>query len=187
LDDLSIPESFHIKYPSNIDDLPYVAVIELERIFNNNSHLTQSQLVARIISLSCFSSNSKSDFDTDSEEFIEFEKIVLDSDAMTCLKILESVRSSYEMTQKKWARAFAEVNVEDIDYMNAGGALLDKFKVLKSIKHICKEFNLTYYQAWQFPYGVYMMSSLENVTSNKVQRSLSKIKEDRMKSKRRRI
>ena len=68
------------------------------------------------------------------------------------------------------------------EYNQANGGAMDQFNVIRTIKNLCKDFNVDYYQAWQLSYALTQTSSYDSATEGYVQDKLRKIKEAKFKA-----
>lgn len=185
LDPKTIEESEDcpIKRPENIDSISYGAMVELQILLQNPSSKEIGELIIDQISISCYESHTKKEFDSDSEDFQAFKTLVSNQDLVKMLGLHNWIDKQYGECVEKWNSLFKNVQVHDQDWDNAGGAMMDKFNVLNSIRKSCSAFNLDYYKALQLPYGLVQASSLSDATQNFIREKMRVSIEARMKAK----
>jgi len=177
-------EKCEIKLYEKIDEIPYIARMELDGFITQKTPVTQSNFVSTVISMATFSANFDSDFDTDSKEYIKYKKSILEMDIFNCLKLVSMILKDVEDSKKMWNRLFEDVSHDDEDFANAGGGRLSKFSIIRELKQTCESFNVNYSQSWQLPFSVHKTNSLEISTRDAVQRDLTIIKERKFKNRR---
>lgn len=181
--EIELDKDCKIKLPSHIDDITFIAMMELNTILNSNIEV--KEMLGDVIAISCFSENYKVDFDIDSNIYKDFRKQVDETPVVEIFGLYNEIVKKLKESKTKWDKAFLEVEVFDADFDLAGGRLMSKFNVINSIKTICQDFNLTYDKAWQMPYSLVQTNSLAKATQTNIQNELSKIKENKMKINRR--
>lgn len=182
--DLDYMEGSRIKKPSSIDNITFIAMMEINMLFSNegNSERPIGELMAEVISIVCYSANVNQNFDIDSYSFKKFKKHVENQPAYQMIGLYNWIDKEIRESGKLWTELFFDVEVIDKDYMAAGGDSMKAFNVINSIRSICEDFNVTYKEAWQMTYSVTQTSSLSRATSAFIQDKMSKIKEARMKA-----
>jgi len=178
-----LSELCRIKVPENIDDISFIAMMELLAVFDNNDDDIIMQM-GDVVAISCFSENNDDKFDLSNDSFKAFRKDVEDLPIVDIFGIFNRVVKQLEGSQKNWTRMFNSVNTIDDDYIMAGGDKLNKFNVLNTIKAMCSDFNISYDDAWQLPYSLTQTNSLAKATSSFVENELSRIKEQKMRNNR---
>ena len=173
-----------IKIPENIDDITFAARMEVESQINKMDQGDLVYNIARVIALTCFSDNINSDFDVNKGPFKNFMARILNEPALDMIGHFNSIKTSLTASNGKWEKLFKGVDSTDPDFIQAGGQQMSRFNVINTIKAICRDFNYNYDQAWQMPYIVVQMSSLEGATESWIQNKMAKIKEKRMLQKR---
>ena len=173
----------NIKRPQNIDNISFMAMMDLQRLSTSNSE-DPSFLLAEMIAKACYGENVEGDYDSTSEKYLEFREKVLDEPLLDMLGLFNWIDKDLNRSTEFWTQKFAEVHVEDKDFQMAGGDRLDAFNVINTIKTICNDFNLTYEQAWQMSYSLTQVNSLAKATTAYVQEQMREIKEARMKRQR---
>ena len=170
-----------IKFYENIDSISFSAMMQVQMLSNNSEDKKIGELISELIAVTCYERNHNKDFDIESLSFKHFQNRILESPAFDMIGLYNHLDKQLKDSANMWERLFFEVEVIDQDYMEAGGSALDKFNVINTIKMICNDFNLTYKEAWQMPYGVTQTNSLAKATSTFVQEKMSKIKERKMR------
>ena len=174
-----------IKRPNDIDEITFSAMMSLRMLFGSDKDMKVSELMNQVISITCFSANNEEEFDVDSIAFKQFKDRLDRSNAFDMMGIYNWIKLELEKSDKAWRKRFFEVEVDDKDYQQAGGERMGVFNIVNTIRNSCTDFNVTYQEAWQLPYALIQTNSLSKATSAHIQHLMSKIKETRMKSKRR--
>ena len=170
-----------IRAPFNIDGISFAAMMEIHSTMSNPGKRSTLDLMGDIVAIACYQSCYKNDFDSDCGWFKRFRKIINDSPALDIMGLYNHIDAQIVESQKLWEQLFFEVNVEDNDYIEAGGARMSQFNVINTIKNTCTDFNVSYKGAWQMPYGVIQTNSLSKASASYVQHRMTEIKEARMK------
>lgn len=175
-----------IKRPNEIDELPLIAMLELQGLFDRDvEEIGIGELIIQTISISCFSSNSSSKFDLSSKEFIDFRHKVSESDLVYSMGLYQWINTAFNQSSQEWNKAFFEVEIINNEYDQAGGKMMEKFNVLATIKNTCQDFNMDYYSAMQIPYGIVQATGLMKATAGYIESKMSDIAEARMRTDRR--
>ncbi len=172
-----------IKRPENIDLISFEAMIEIQQFIEGADTENENieTLISNVIAMACFSANYSKDFDIEGEDYKNFLKAVLNTDLVQMMGLYQWVTVALNESSEYWNKRFEEVNVEDKDYAQAGGNLLNQFNVLNTIKSTANDFNITYKEALQMSYGMTQANSLSKATASFVQHNMEKIIEARMK------
>ncbi|UXQ88761.1 hypothetical protein [Tenacibaculum phage Larrie] len=181
---LTVPDNGTIKIPNKIDNITFRAMMELNSLSNKDGSVVE--LMGSTVAVACYSENNDGDYDSSSEKFIKFKEKVMNSPLTEVVGIYNWIVKKLDESGSFWEKRFFEVEFQDEDYVNAGGESLKAFNVLNTIKKICKDFNLTYEEAWQLPYSITQTNALESATSNYVQRRMTELKESKMRAERKR-
>lgn len=177
-------EDCKIKRPTSIENISYGAMVELQTLFKNSEDKDIGELIIESISLSCFESHTKIPFDSDSKEFSKFKEHISNQDLVHMLGLFNWIDKQITASAEKWNKLFRDVMVFDPDWDNSGGAMMDKFSVLNTIKKTCSSFNLDYYKALQVPYGLVQANCLSDATKYFIQDRMRILIESRMKASR---
>lgn len=172
-----------IKRPDSIDMIAYGAMTELQVLFQNPGTKEIGELMTEAIALVCYESHTKKPFDSDTEDFKKFKNYVADSDLIHMFGLHAWIDKQINASIEKWNGLFLSVKVEDKDWDNAGGAMMEKFYILNTIKKICVDFNVSYYDALKFPYALVQANSYSDATKGFIQDRMKTIIEARMKAK----
>jgi hypothetical protein len=188
MDFKEVPENkdCHIKRPSNIDLIPFSAMIELQQYFGGVEGSTQKMetLISNVIALVCYSENREKPFDSSSKEYEEFLQEVLHSDLIDMMAIYKWIEKALDTSSSLWGQKFKDVETVNKDYDSAGGSRMDQFNVLTTIKNTALDFNIPYTEALLMSYGMTQANSLSKATANHIQEVMTKIIEARMKQER---
>lgn len=184
LDPKKVEESkdCRINKPENIESISYGAMVELQLLFQNPGEREIGELITESISLCCFESHTKKDFDSDSEDYKNFRKLIGEEDLIHMLGLYNWIDSSIIASTQKWNKLFQDVRVYDQDWDNAGGQMMDKFNVLTTVKKTCEAFNMDYYSALKLPYGLVQANSLSDATRYFIQDRMKSAIESRMRA-----
>jgi hypothetical protein len=171
LDPEKVKESTNctITRPESVEMISYGAMIELQTLFQNGGDRGIGELITEQIAICCYESHTKKPFDSDTEDFAQFRKLVSEQEIVSMLGLHNWIHEKVEQCIEKWNNLFKEVRVYNQDWDNAGGEQMNKFNVLNTIRKICESFNVTYYQALQMPYGLTQATSLSDATQYAIQ------------------
>jgi hypothetical protein len=179
-------EDCEIQKPQQIDLITYAAMIELHSLFTSESSIDRpvGDLMADTITMACFSANNKEPYDSESQAWKDFKTRVENCDMMQMIGLYKWISKAVDESTVTWNEAFFDVEVPNPDYDDAGGKRMNQFNVLLTLQNIAKDFNVSYVEAWQVPYGMSQVSSLAQATRGYVQHNMTKIIEARMKRER---
>lgn len=170
-----------IKKPEQIDSISLGAMIELQIMFQNPGERTLQELYLNTLSLSLFESHCQKPFDSNSQEYKEFQQLLLNTDIETIFGLFNWVTSAYDKSIEFWNKQFNQVQVSNADWDQAGGKMMEKFSILNNIKSVCQEFNLSYQQALQIEYGLSQASQLSKATLSFIEDNMRVNMESRMR------
>lgn len=171
-----------IKRPSNVDNISYMAMMEIQTLSLSEGTLIDS--MAELITKVCYCEYTDKDYSSESKEYADLKTRVLNSPMLDAIGLYNWITKALEDSNKLWSTRFFEVEVSDPDYDNAGGQIMAQFNVINTIKAICNDFNVDFDKAWQMSYGIVQSNSLAKATANYVQEQMRKIKEAKMRSER---
>ena len=174
-----------IKLPNSIDDITFMAMLELEALLKSTNDASIEDLIVDVVTIVCFSANNTADYDSNSNTFKQFKTLVEHGYVLDILGLFNWINKAIDESAKFWNTKFLEVQVEDKDYEQAGGHRMANFNVIATIRAICSDFNRTDDQAWQLSYAIVQTNSLSKATATHVEYSMSKIKETAMRAKQR--
>jgi len=178
-------ENCKIKRPKSIDFISYRAMMELQMTINNISDEDDViDLIAKVISISCYGENIEGNYNSNTELFKEFRDGVLSEPALHMFGLYNWIMKSIEESSEVWDKRFFSVEVVDEDYLKAGGSSMNQFNVINTVKSICQDFNLTYDEAWQMSYNLVQTNSYAKATANYIQDQMRILKEIKMKRER---
>lgn len=176
-------ESF-IKCPRTLNDISFVAMMELEAMTKVFDESTLVSGIATLIAIACYSENRSGRFDIDSARFDEFLATVYNQPLIDMLGIYNRIKTNWNQINLHWNKQFERVSSVDPDYVIAGGDMLSRFNIVNTLKMICRDFNITEKEAWQMPYGTVQTNSLEAATKAFVEKNMASIKERKLKQSR---
>lgn len=175
-----------IKRPKSIDHIPFVAMLDIQSLLSNagnNDDITD--LFTELIAKSTFSSNRDEDYNSSSEEYKVFREEISNMPLLDALGLYNWIDEQLETSVQFWNKKFFEVQIDDQDFDQAGGAILNNFNVVNTIKSVCNDFNIPEDKAWQMSYAMVQTNSLAKATERFVQDRMRIQKEARMKQQRR--
>ena len=175
---ISLNPNISIKFPSSLDNISFLAMMELQAL---DTSFSVYELIKKTLSITCFEANYKANYDSDSYLFKEFHKRISETSAYDVMGLFNHISKIKDKGDKFWQTKFLEVQVIDNDYLEAGGNMLNNYNIINSIKNTCADFNVSEKEAWQMSFGKIQTSSLEKATRAYVQNNMTKIKESRMK------
>lgn len=182
---LGLPKYANFLLPPSIDEIPFIARIELELAFQN---LGQSDDVVNeignIVSIVSFSTTTGLNFDSETKRFALFKAGVMHDSIESVMGAFNWIKKGYKESNEFWSAKFSNVNTTDPDYIQAGGHLMEAFNVNRTIKGICEDYNVSYEEAWQMPYVVVQTNILEAATGAMIQNRMTDIKQKRMEMQR---
>lgn len=170
-----------IKVPNNIDSITFRAMMELQATLGNSNEENFTQTIAQIISIVCYQENCDGDYDSNCKSFLKFKERVLNAPIWDMMGIYNWIYKKENESKITWQQRFMSVSVEDQDYQQAGGASMQQFNVINTLKMLCRDFNCTDDRAWQKSYALSQTNSYSLATQNFVQDQMRKIKEVKMK------
>lgn len=173
-----------IKYPSDIDEISFLAMMEIRALRGNHGDRLIGELMADMIAIACYSSNCTQIFDMNSLSYRSLKSQVLNSSVGDMIGLFNWITQALEDSDKIWEERFFKIAVEDQDYVMAGGELMNQFNIIATIENICLRLNYTEKEAWQVPYVMTQMLSYKNAAQAFVQDNMRRIKERKMKSQR---
>lgn len=185
--DIVWKEDCEIKKPDNVDNISFAAMMTLQAYLGGTDEMSTGDMMAEIISITCFSENNEEDFDSESIAYKDFKSLVKESNAVSMIGLYNWLDKAIIESGKYWQKRFFEVEVDDKDYEQAGGQRMGEFNIVNSIKAICNDFGYNEKQAWQVPFILVQQNSLGKATQGHIQHVMSKIKEDRMKANQKKI
>lgn len=171
-----------IKVPYNIDNISFRAMLELRTTLHNYDGVSDfGEHCSKVIAIACYSSNFDDDYNSLCKGFIEFENKILISPIWEMVGIYNWINKQLDESDETWNKRFLSVELEDPDYISAGGNRMDQFNVNTTIKTLCKSYNVTYKEAWQLPYVLSQTNSYSMATYNHIQDQMRIIKENKMR------
>lgn len=182
---LEFQEGCEIQPPKYIDGITFVATMELQQLRGDSSQYSFANYIANHIAICCYGEVYDGDFDRDSKNFKDFVKSILDKDGFSMIGLYNHLEGLISANVEFWDKAFFQVSHTDSDYIAAGGARMNAFNVIETLKGVCQDFNFNLKEAWQQPYSLVQANSLAKATSADIERNLSEIKEQKFKARKR--
>lgn len=174
---VELNENSHIKRPSSINDIPYLAMLNLKGLIENESELSMSNYMARVIAISTYSENRFSLYKPDSKSFNNYIENLLNVNMFDMVSLYTHILKDVEETSKEWNERFMSVEVVDSYLEAAGGSGLSQFNVINTIKSICEDFNVTDEDAMYKSYNIVMTNSYSKAYSGFIQENIRVKKE----------
>lgn len=174
-----------IKRPNSIDHIPFVAMLDIQSLLSNaGNNDNTTQLIIELIAKSSYSSNCDGDYNSSSDQYKDFRKRVEDMPLADAFGLYNWIDKQLDESVQFWNQKFFGVQVDDQDFELAGGAILNNFNVINTIKSICADFNITEKEAWQVSYSMVQTNSLAKATERFIQDRMRVQKESRMRQQR---
>lgn len=173
-----------IKIPITIDNISFLAMMELQALFGNTDDSIMLETMAQAIAIVCYSENNTGKYDSSSFKFRSFRDRILNSNLFDMIGVYNWIDNAMSESMKMWEERFLSVQVQDRDYEEAGGHRMAQFNILITIKSICQDFNISYDEAWQQSYILTQTNSYAKATQSHIQDQMRILKEARMKKER---
>ncbi len=173
-----------LKHYLNIDDLPYIAYLELQATLSGNHDFENIDLVANVVAKACFKEYFKNDYDSLGNHYKTMVDIVLETDIESVFGLYNKIIKDVTDSNSYWEEKFVQVMVDDPDYDQANQGIMSQFNIIETLKSLCSDFNCTLNEAWQFTYSTVQTNNLSKSSRNFVQDRLRLIKEEKMKANR---
>lgn len=187
IDELVYNEKSDIKKPSNIDNISYKAMMELvSEITSSNAESDPVEVMVNVIAIGCYSENVEQYYDSNGEKFDDFKNQICNSPLEDMVGLYNSICVEAHESQVRWKKMFMSVKVDNPDLERAGISRMSQFNVLNTLKSMCQEFNCSYDEAWQMSYALTQTNAYSKATYDHIHENLRIIKEQKMKTKRRR-
>ena len=182
---IELSDEVSIEYPSDVYDITFLAMMQLQGLRGQGSGKSVSAFISEYLAMFCFSENHKGvNFDSEGDLYNDFKALILDLPLVEAMGIYNHLDSHLNKKDEFYNKLFFEVNVDDPDYIQAGGEKMKAFNVIESIKTMCTDFNISIDKAWQQPYALSQTNSLSKSTSSYIQSNMADIRERKMKQKR---
>lgn len=170
-------------HPASIDSIPLIAVLEL-KTYLSKPPTSSTLFMLETVTIACFSSNSKDDYDTKSDAYLDFKDFVNHQPPSHVVGLFNHIVDQIKEADELWQERFFKVEVTDKHYIQAGGNRMSMFNVISTLELICKTFNITDTEAKQKAFGITQAVALKQATASHIQHEMSKLKEAEMKLKR---
>lgn len=175
----SIPlnKDSHIKSTGSINEISYLAMLNLKALIENSDDSSMSNYIAKVIAISTYSENRESLYKQDSKSFKLYVENIMECNMLDMIALYVWILEDLKKTSKEWDERFMSVEVIDKDLENAGGSGLLQFNVINTIKGICKDFNVNDEEAMYKSYNLVMTNSYSKAYSNFIQETIRVKKE----------
>jgi len=168
-ENIPVNENSDIKKPNTINEIPYLAMLNLRGLVESKSELSISNYMARVIAISTYSENRTSLYKPDSKSFNHYVDSLMNTNMFDMLALYNWILKDIKKTSKEWDEQFMSVEVKDNYLENAGGAGLNQFNVINTIKGICEDFNVSDEEAMYKSYNLVMTNNYSKAYSGFVQ------------------
>tara|TARA_B110000285_G_scaffold218295_1_gene267586 strand:+ start:323 stop:1060 length:738 start_codon:yes stop_codon:yes gene_type:complete len=169
---IPLNENSHIKKPSSINDIPYLAMLNLRGVVDNQSELSMANYIAKIIAIATYSENRSSLYKPESKSFNNYVNNLMNVSLFDMVALYVHITNDLKNTSKEWDERFMSVEIKDSYLENAGGEGLAQFNVVNTIKGLCNEFNVTHEEAMYISYSLVMTSAYSKAYSGYVQENI---------------
>jgi len=181
---IGLNRNIDIKVPANIDGITYKAMMELQAMSENDGDI--QDYIATVVTKVCYSENYDEDYSTNNDNYTILREKILNSPLVDMMGVYNWTITSLRESNKHWKERFLSVQVTDADYSQADAGAMAQFNVIRTVKNLCKDFNVDYYQAWQLSYALTQTSAYDSATESHVQDKLRKLKEVKMRAQQKR-
>ena len=162
----------HIKSADSIDDISYLAMLNLRGAIDNSSELSMSNYIANVISIATYGENRFSKYKPNSKSFKNYLDSVMNANMFDMIGLYMHILRDLESTSKEWNERFMSVEVIDKDLEAAGGAGLQQFNVVNTIKALCNDFNVTHDAAMYISYSLVMTNNYSKAYAGFIQENI---------------
>ena len=162
----------HIKHTYSIDDISYLAMLNLKGMIDNSSDLSMSNYIANVIGIATYSENRFSKYKPDSKSFKSYVNSLMEINMFDMIGLYTHILKDLEETSKSWNERFMSVEVIDKDLENAGGSGLHQFNVVNTIKALCNDFNITNDEAMYTSYNLVMTNNYSKAYAGFIQENI---------------
>lgn len=184
-ENISLNENSSIKKPNSINDISYLAMLDLQRLINQDSDCDISEHMAKIISIATHDLNRSTKYHEDSSLSNEmFQKVLLEQPMFDMIALYNWILKDLEKTSKDWQKLFMSVEVIDKDLEAVGGSSLSQFNVINTIKSNCEDFNVSEKDAWGVSYNLTMTNNYSKAYVTYLQEQIRIKKESEIEAKR---
>ena len=181
---IELNEDSSIKRPGSINDISYLAMLDLQRIISQDSYGDISEHIAKVISIATHDENRFTKYyDNSKLSNNSFQNMLLEQPMFDMIAIYNWILKEVEKTSKYWEELFMSVKVIDKDLESVGGSALHQFNVINTIKSNCEDFNVSEKEAWGLSYNLTMTNNYSKAYSNYLQDQIRIKKEAEMKAK----
>ena len=181
--EMKVNEDSHIKKPSNIDSISYLAMLDLSGMYGEGSRENLALHIANVNAIATYEENKISKYSMSSKSFERYRDNLLELNLFDMVGLYNFVIESLDASAKNWNERFMSVEVIDKDLDSVGGGALHQFNVVNTIKSICKDFNVNEKEAWYISYNLVMTNNYSKAYEGYLQDQIRIKKEAEMKAK----
>ena len=169
---IELNEDSSIKRPGSINDISYLAMLDLQRIISQDSYGDISEHIAKVISIATHDENRFTKYyDNSKLSNNSFQNMLLEQPMFDMIAIYNWILKEIEKTSKEWEELFMSVQVIDNDLESVGGDL-SQFNVINTVKSNCEDFNVSEKEAWGLSYNLTMTNNYSKAYSNYLQEQI---------------
>ena len=177
-------ENSPINNPNSIDEISYLAMLNLQGAIRQDNDSSISQYITNVISIVSYTATTGNDYKPDSEDFINFKESLMEQPMSDMIGLYNWVLEDFKKSNKEWGDRFFSVEVVDKDYDRAGGQELSQFNVINTVKSLCADFNTPEKDVWNFSYAMVMTNNYAKAYSTYITENIKKFKEAEIKKNR---
>jgi hypothetical protein len=152
-------ENSPIKKPNSVNDISYLAMLDLQRMISQDYDGDMAEYIAKIISIATHDLNRISKYSNDSLSNKRLQEVILNQSLFDMIGLYNWILKDLETSSKGWEKLFMSVEVIDKDLESVGGASLSQFNVINTIKSNCQDFNVSEKEAWDMSYNLTMTNN----------------------------
>jgi len=169
---IALNEDSNIKRPSSINDISYLAMLDLQRVISQDSYGDISEHIAKVISIATHDENRETNYYNDSKLSNDrFQKILLEQPMFDMIALYNWILKEIEKVSLDWEKLFMSVQVIDKD-LESVGADMSQFNVLNTIKSNCEDFNVSEKEAWGISYNLTMTNNYSKAYTSYIQEQI---------------
>jgi len=169
---IELNEDSSIKRPGSINDISYLAMLDLQRIISQDSYGDISEHIAKVISIATHDENRFTKYyDNSKLSNNSFQNMLLEQPMFDMIAIYNWILKEIEKTSKEWEELFMSVQVIDNDLESVGGDL-SQFNVINTVKSNCEDFNVSEKESWGLSYNLTMTNNYSKAYSNYLQEQI---------------
>tara|TARA_R100000541_G_scaffold23743_2_gene33529 strand:+ start:472 stop:1227 length:756 start_codon:yes stop_codon:yes gene_type:complete len=182
---IELNEDSTVRRPSSINDISYLAMLDLQRVVSQDSCSDISEHIAKVISIATHDENRFTKYyDNSKLSNDSFQNMILEQPMFDMIAIYNWILGEVEKTSKEWEKLFMSVEVRDKDLDSVGGGDLSQFNVINTIKSNCLDFNVSEKEAWGLSYNLTITNNYSKAYSGYLQEQIRVKQEAKIEAKR---